>query len=224
MYEFISLDIFDSCMKKYKIPDDILFETQRVLIEDLYCGDMIEKSGGAYKVRVGSKDKGKRGGYRVIYAPKEQNGKVFLFLIYPKNKKSNLTPKEVEDIAKYKKELFGESYWTILEEVGMSFYEDLKEAYRQMAEYEKNGTCGRVLEPIVAFQEDVKIRLKESACEKTALVIKPNGKASVIHTNNFSTNEELIEEYETYGHKVISIYDGCVDDSKLMDDINKKKE
>ena len=102
----------------------------------------------------------------------------------------------------------------------MSFYEDLKEAYRQMAEYEKKGTCGRVLEPITEIHENTKLRIKESETEKTALVIKPNGKASVIHTTNFSTDEELREEYETYGHKVISIYNGYIEDSKLLEYMN----
>ena len=100
----------------------------------------------------------------------------------------------------------------------MSFFEDLKEAYKEIHEYEKNGTCGRELESITAFAEGAKLKIKESDSfvEKTAVVIKPNGKISIVHTDAFSTNDELIEEYERYDHKVISVYNGYVNDSELL--------
>ena len=100
----------------------------------------------------------------------------------------------------------------------MSFFEDLKEAYREIHEYEKNRTCGKELKPITAFAENVKLKIKENELptEKTAVVIKPNGKLSIVHTDSFSTDDALVEEYERYDHKVISVYDGYIEDTELL--------
>ena len=52
------------------------------------AGDVIEGTGGARKVRFGGRGKGKSGGYRGQDLP------VFLLNIFPKNEKSDLTPRE----------------------------------------------------------------------------------------------------------------------------------
>ena len=58
------------------------------------AGDVIEGTGGARKVRFGGRGKGKSGGYRVITFFTGQDLPVFLLNIFPKNEKSDLTPRE----------------------------------------------------------------------------------------------------------------------------------
>ena len=51
---------FDRCQKEYGVTDDILFDAQRILTLDMYAGDLIPGTGGAWKLRCGSDDRGKR--------------------------------------------------------------------------------------------------------------------------------------------------------------------
>ena len=53
-------------------------------------GDIIPGSGGYRKVRWSRKEKGKRGGLRVIYYNVLENGMIWLLLIYVKNKNENI--------------------------------------------------------------------------------------------------------------------------------------
>jgi hypothetical protein len=61
-------------------------------------GDLIKGTGGARKIRVSAKGKGKRGGARVIYYFQVANAIHFL-AIYPKNAQADLNPKEKKMIA-----------------------------------------------------------------------------------------------------------------------------
>ena len=58
------------------------------------AGDVIEGTGGARKVRFAGRSKGKSGGYRVITFFTRTDIPVFLLNIFPKNEKTDLTPKE----------------------------------------------------------------------------------------------------------------------------------
>lgn len=53
-------------------------------------GDVIPQSGGCRKLRWQAKGQGKRGGSRVIYFNRLQNGKIYLLLIYAKAKTDNI--------------------------------------------------------------------------------------------------------------------------------------
>ena len=58
-------------------------------------GDLIQGTGGVRKIRWLSKDnKGKSGGARVIYYYHNNNIPLFLFTVYKKNQKVNLSEKE----------------------------------------------------------------------------------------------------------------------------------
>lgn len=57
-------------------------------------GDVIEGTGGARKVRVAGRSKGKSGGYRVITFFSGKDMPVFLLNIFAKNEKTDLAPKE----------------------------------------------------------------------------------------------------------------------------------
>jgi len=58
------------------------------------AGDVIEGTGGARKVRLAGKGKGKSGGYRLITFFSGTEVPVFLLNIFAKNEKTTLTPKE----------------------------------------------------------------------------------------------------------------------------------
>lgn len=53
-------------------------------------GDVIPSSGGIRKVRWGRRGSGKRGGVRVIYFNRLQNGQIWLLLIYGKSTVENI--------------------------------------------------------------------------------------------------------------------------------------
>lgn len=69
-------------------------------------GSLIRGTGGARKVRWSSdKSKGKSGGVRIIYYYHNNNIPIFLFTVYPKNKKDNLTSAECNELKLIIKEL-----------------------------------------------------------------------------------------------------------------------
>jgi len=72
-----------------------LLELQMELIENPSKGDLIKGSGGLRKVRMAGKQKGKSGGYRVIYYVVTSDSIIFVYL-YAKNKQITLTPNEVK--------------------------------------------------------------------------------------------------------------------------------
>lgn len=218
LYEFIAISEFDKDLKRYNISDDILNAIQAELINDMYAGTLIPRSCGFYKLREKKEDRGKRGGIRTIYYPIESKSRIYLCRIYVKNKKTDLTQSEMNQL----KSIFNGVTESILEDIDMSFFDDLAEAARQIVRYEKGDkSCGRVLEPIFTmsefFEKETKGR-SSNLHEMTALGLKPNGKIDVIHTDVFSTHEELKEEYETYGYTIISIHDGYIEDSELLED------
>lgn len=80
------------------------------------AGELIKRTGGARKIRWSSGDnKGKRGGVRVIYYYHDENIPIFLFTVYGKNKKSDITDKE-QNILK-----------AIIKELVETYHEDLND-------------------------------------------------------------------------------------------------
>jgi len=58
-------------------------------------GDLIQGTGGSRKIRwFSSGDKGKRGGVRIIYYYHSSEMPIFLFTVYGKNQKANLSKTE----------------------------------------------------------------------------------------------------------------------------------
>jgi hypothetical protein len=62
------------------------------------AGDEIGGTGGARKVRVASRGKGKRGGYRVITFYSGKDVPVFLLAVYSKGEKANLSKAERNEL------------------------------------------------------------------------------------------------------------------------------
>lgn len=62
------------------------------------AGDEISGTGGARKVRVPGKGKGKSGGYRIITVYSGKDVPVFLLTVYSKGEKANLSKAEKNEL------------------------------------------------------------------------------------------------------------------------------
>lgn len=94
--EFTETPLFTKNWIELGFSDEDLRELQNVLIEDPKTGKAIKGTGGLRKIRVamGDKDKGKRGGARVIYVNIEIKERIHLIDVYSKNEKLDLSEKE----------------------------------------------------------------------------------------------------------------------------------
>ncbi len=62
------------------------------------AGDLMQGTGGARKLRWGAKSKGKRGGARVITYHGDPDLPVFLFAVFGKGERANLTKAERNEL------------------------------------------------------------------------------------------------------------------------------
>jgi len=90
-----------------------LTETEREAIVEMIAsnpqaGDEIGGTGGARKVRVAGRGKGKSGGYRVITFYSGKDVPVFLLAIYSKGEKANLTKSERNELKSILGDIVGE--------------------------------------------------------------------------------------------------------------------
>lgn len=90
---FIESNIFEKCRADY-LSDEEYRQLQNELLKNPIKGDVIQGSGGLRKVRVASKNKGKRGGARIIYYYFDRFKRFYLLAIYAKNEVTDLTPAE----------------------------------------------------------------------------------------------------------------------------------
>ncbi|WP_447969882.1 type II toxin-antitoxin system RelE/ParE family toxin [Nitrospira sp. M1] len=58
------------------------------------AGEVIPKTGGVRKLRVAREGQGKSGSFRLIYYYYDKKNPVFLFTVYGKNEKANITDAE----------------------------------------------------------------------------------------------------------------------------------
>jgi hypothetical protein len=70
-------------------------------------GVLIKGGGGIRKVRVAVGSRGKSGGARVIYYWAVRREVILLLYAYPKNMTSDLTPKQIPQLAEVVKKEFG---------------------------------------------------------------------------------------------------------------------
>lgn len=88
------------------LSDEEYGEFQSRLAANPALGALIRGGGGIRKVRVAVGSRGKRGGARVIYYWAVRRDLILLLYAYPKNVSANLTPKQVEQLARVVKEEF----------------------------------------------------------------------------------------------------------------------
>jgi hypothetical protein len=70
--------------------DDEYWKLQQTLLADPEVGAVIPGSGGVRKLRWGVAGRGKRGGIRVIYFLRTQQGQIWMLTLYPKNVAENI--------------------------------------------------------------------------------------------------------------------------------------
>ena len=97
---FVESSIFEKHRSEYLSDDDYqLF--QCALLAEPSKGDVIQDFGGLRKVRVAAKEKGKRGGARVIYYHFDQYNRFYLLTIYAKNEISELTSTQKKQLKNF---------------------------------------------------------------------------------------------------------------------------
>jgi len=79
------------------------------LSEHPNAGDVIQGSGGIRKLRWAKGNKGKSGGFRVIYYFHNESMPLYLLAIFSKNEKINISAEEKHSLSKAVKELV--AYW-----------------------------------------------------------------------------------------------------------------
>jgi mRNA-degrading endonuclease RelE of RelBE toxin-antitoxin system len=81
---FIETAIFTRLIDKY-LSDDEYAALQQALVANPNAGDVIPGSGGVRKLRWSVAGRGKRGGIRVIYYLRSQQGQIWMLTVYAKN-------------------------------------------------------------------------------------------------------------------------------------------
>jgi hypothetical protein len=84
MLTFIETALFTRLIDKY-LSDDEYAVLQQALVANPEAGDVIPGSGGVRKLRWGVAGRGKRGGIRVIYYLRSQQGQLWMLTVYAKN-------------------------------------------------------------------------------------------------------------------------------------------
>ena len=88
------------------MPGEAYAELQKELIANPQKGDVMPGCGGLRKVRIADprRQKGKRGGARVIYLYIPEANQFLMLDIYGKNEKDDLTPAEKKDLRELARE------------------------------------------------------------------------------------------------------------------------
>ncbi len=104
--EFRELKGFTDIIEKIA-SDEELLSLQMELVENPIKGKLVQKTGGARKIRMAVGGKGKSGGARVIYYFQDKNNIIWMLTAYRKSEKTDLTQSEVYDIAEIIREIKG---------------------------------------------------------------------------------------------------------------------
>jgi hypothetical protein len=93
--EFIEAPVFSKLVASY-LDDDSYRSLQQHLTEDAEAGDVIPGTGGFRKARWADshRQKGKRGGLRIIYYHFAGDSQIWLMTLYDKDEAADLTPAE----------------------------------------------------------------------------------------------------------------------------------
>ena len=103
MVTFIETKLFTKLVQNY-FTDDEYAALQSAIMANPDAGDVIPGSGGVRKLRWGLAGRGKRGGVRVIYYLRLQQGQVWMLTLYAKNEAASIP---VAILKKIKEELDG---------------------------------------------------------------------------------------------------------------------
>ena len=104
---FVESSLFEKYRSDY-LSDEEYRELQNELLSNSKKGDVIQATGGLRKIRAASKNKGKRGGARVIYFYLPSFKRFYLLTIYAKNEVTDLTPQEKKQLKLFVEEWVNE--------------------------------------------------------------------------------------------------------------------
>lgn len=89
------------------VDDDEYRLFQARLLANPDAGDLIPRSGGLRKIRVGVAGRGKRGGARVIYYWVTGKSQIYMLVAYAKNVQEDLTEDQLRVMRSLVKQEFG---------------------------------------------------------------------------------------------------------------------
>lgn len=101
MHAVIEIPFYLADAKAAGVSDDEAEAIKATIATDPMCGDPLEGTGGARKVRIAGKGKGKSGGYRVFFFPTPDDVPIFLLRLLSKGQRANLTKNERNAIKAY---------------------------------------------------------------------------------------------------------------------------
>jgi hypothetical protein len=84
LWTFVETALFTRLIAEY-LSDDEYAALQQALVASPEAGDVIPGSGGVRKLRWSVAGRGKRGGIRVIYYLRLQQGQIWMLTVYAKN-------------------------------------------------------------------------------------------------------------------------------------------
>jgi hypothetical protein len=90
VYTFVETTLFTRLIDEY-LTDDEFSALQAFMVANPDAGDIIKGSGGVRKLRWSGSGRGKRGGLRVIYFLRLQQGQIWLLTAYAKNVKDSIS-------------------------------------------------------------------------------------------------------------------------------------
>jgi hypothetical protein len=103
---FIETPVFTRQIKAL-VEDEEYRLLQLRLVTNPDAGDLIPRSGGLRKIRVGVAGRGKRGGARVIYYWVTARSQIYLLLAYAKNAQEDLSEQQLRTLRALVKQEFG---------------------------------------------------------------------------------------------------------------------
>lgn len=103
---FLETPVFTRQIKEL-VDDEDYRGLQLRLVANPDRGDLIPRSGGLRKIRLGVPGRGKRGGARVIYYWVTARSQIYMLLAYAKNVQDDLTPDQLQTLRTLVKQEFG---------------------------------------------------------------------------------------------------------------------
>jgi mRNA-degrading endonuclease RelE of RelBE toxin-antitoxin system len=97
VYTFIETRLFSRLVGTY-LTDAEYEILQRELIRNPDAGPVVPGTGGVRKLRWPAPGRGKRGGYRIIYYVRRQDGVIWMLTMYPKNVAGNVPAHVLREI------------------------------------------------------------------------------------------------------------------------------
>ena len=107
---FIYAEMFEKALQQRKKQDEILESIEGAILKNPSLGAMIAGTGGVRKFRSEDtvRNKGKRGGFRVLYLDLPHVERTHLLFLYDKNQADNLSPSGKKVIKILVEEIKGE--------------------------------------------------------------------------------------------------------------------